>query len=293
MNIESLSEWFSAIGPEWLSAIGTVAATVAAVGIAAYTFHIGQHNKKYEGLRYVFELLDDNGHRNARRRIINLYRENEEDRIIKILRLMGVKQEDIDRKETIIIESEEIVKADFEEVGSLLINGEIPHDDFIKIYWRDIYKCWEVLENKIKEIQEKTDTSYMKNFEYLKREAIKYATKNLNVQDFRQLVKKDINVHPELKEKDYDPNSRQISFQSDEQLNDDTLNPNNIYLMDENGNQISEPQVDIKYNNSFRLVIVEIPPTPPDKKCYLFFSKNIKDIHGNSLKKDIQTDRTF
>jgi hypothetical protein len=70
---------------------------IRAVGIAAYTFRIGQHNKKNEGLRYVFELLDDNGHRNARR-IINLYDEKDEKRQEKILRLMGVKEEDIKRK---------------------------------------------------------------------------------------------------------------------------------------------------------------------------------------------------
>ncbi len=79
----------------------------------AYSIHSGQQNKKYEGLRYVYELLDDNGHRNARRRIINLYGEEKEHRKRRILRLMGLEEEEIQRKEAILKESREIVKAAF------------------------------------------------------------------------------------------------------------------------------------------------------------------------------------
>jgi len=111
-------EWVT--NPNWVSALGTIGATIGAVGLAAYSIRIGQQNKKNEGLRYVFGLLHDNGHRNARRRIVNLYNEKDENRKEKILRLMGVKEEDIQRKDAILIESQEIVKADFEEIGSLL-----------------------------------------------------------------------------------------------------------------------------------------------------------------------------
>lgn len=284
MNVESL--------PEWLSAIGTIAATIAAVVIAAYTFRIGQRNKKYEGLRYVFELLDDNGHRNARRRIINLHGEKDEKRKIKILRLMGVKKEDIDRKEAILTESKEIVKADFEEVGSLLKNGEIPHDDFIKIYWRDIYKCWHVLEKEILRIQENIDKNYMQNFKYLKEKAIEYATNNLNIQDFSQFVNKDIIVYPKLERKDYDPNLGEISFQSDEYLDKKTLTDTNIYLMDKNKGKIMESQLDIDYNNDLKLIIIKIIEKTQNKNCYLCLSTNIKDIYGNPLEEDIQTEHT-
>jgi hypothetical protein len=107
-------EWIT--NPDWISAIGTIGATLGAVGIAAYSIHIGQQNKKYEGLRYVFELLDDNGHRNARRRIINLYGEEKEHRKRRILRLMGLDEEEIQRKEAILKESREIVKADLNKL---------------------------------------------------------------------------------------------------------------------------------------------------------------------------------
>ena len=307
MNIESLSEWFSAIGPEWFAAIGTIAATVAAVVIAAYTFHIGQRNNKIQGLRYIFELLDDNGHRNARRRIINLFGETDENRKIKILKLMGVKQEDIDRKEAIMIESKEIVKADFEEVGFLMKNKEIPHDDFIKIYWRDISKCWHVLETDIKKIQE-TDKSYMENFEYLNKQAKKYKkeipkklgekftkkTQN-KVEDLDKLVIKDIIVYPIIEYSSYDPASNEIAYKSDETLNTNTLNNDTIFFRDENKMRIVESQLEPEYKviNDERFIIIKIIKKPPNKKCYLFLSKSIEDIYGNTLKEDIQSDRTF
>lgn len=102
---------------------------------------------------------------------------------------MGVKKEDIDRKGAILTESEEIVKADFEEVGSSLKNGEIPHDNFIKIYWGDIYKCWYVLEKEIRRrIQENIDENYMQNFKYLKEKATEYATNKLKIQTLVNLL---------------------------------------------------------------------------------------------------------
>ena len=284
MNIENL--------PNWISAIGTIAATFSAVIIAAYTFRIGQHNKKNEVLRYVFELLDDNGHRNARRRIINLYREKDENRIKKILRLMGVKEEDLDRKESILIESQEIVKADFEEIGTLVKNNEIPKDEFIKIYWRDIIKCWQVLEEKIKIIQETVDMSYMKNFEYLQEEATEYANNILNIQDISQLIKKDIIVYPKVEKKDYNQSLREISFLSDEHLDRETLNDDTIYLRDENEVKIIDSQINIDYNDKLKLIIIKILEKPQAKRCYIFLSKGIKDIYGNPLKEEIQPNHT-
>jgi len=284
LNIENL--------PNWISAIGTIAATFSAVIIAAYTFRIGQHNKKNEVLRYVFELLDDNGHRNARRRIINLYREKDENRIKKILRLMGVKEEDLDRKESILIESQEIVKADFEEIGTLVKNNEIPKDEFIKIYWRDIIKCWQVLEEKIKIIQETVDMSYMKNFEYLQEEATEYANNILNIQDISQLIKKDIIVYPKVEKKDYNPSLREISFLSDEHLDRETLNDDTIYLRDENEVKIIDSQINIAYNDKLKLIIIKILEKPQAKRCYIFLSKGIKDIYGNPLKEEIQPNHT-
>jgi len=188
--------------PEWLSAIGTVGATIAAIVIATYTFLIGQNNKmeederkKNEVLRYVFGILNDNRHRNARRRIINLYGENDQLRIYKILEAMGLSADQIENKEANITESKEIVKADFEEIGSLYLLGEIPKDMFIKIYWREVIKCWEVLKVDIDIIRKRFDKEYMMNFEYLNKEAQIHAGIISDIHDnFEQLVTKDIDI---------------------------------------------------------------------------------------------------
>ena len=54
---------------------------------------------------------------------------------------MGVEKDDLLRKEAILKESKEIVKADFDQIGSLLKNNEISKDEFIKIYWHEVLKC--------------------------------------------------------------------------------------------------------------------------------------------------------
>lgn len=284
-------EWLT--NPDWISAIGTIGATLGAVGIAAYSIRIGQQNKKYEGLRYVFELLDDNGHRNARRRIVNLYGEDIEYRKEKILRLMGLDEDGIKRKEAILKESKEIVKADFEQIGSLLKNNEIPKDEFIKIYWHEVLKCWQVLNKDIQEIRNSLKSeSYMQNFEELNKLAIEYAKRKKNVKDVTQLVHKDIIVYPQLNKYDYTTHPLQVSYRSDEILNSETLNNDTIYLIDENKHKITHSKLKIDYNVKLRLIIVSIIEKPKDKRCYLFFSTNIHDIYGIPLKEPQKTDHT-
>ena len=90
--IDNLVNLHWVTNPEWWSAIGTVGVTAIAIGISFWSVHIGKENKKNDSLRYVFQLLDDNGHRNARRRIINLDGEDLDYRKEKILRLLGLKR---------------------------------------------------------------------------------------------------------------------------------------------------------------------------------------------------------
>ena len=92
---------------DWLTAIGTLASTSVAVGIAAYSFRITRRSEQRAGLAQVLQLLNDNAHRNARRRIYNLYQENIRSRKEKILEIMGVKVANMD---TNYRESMEIVK---------------------------------------------------------------------------------------------------------------------------------------------------------------------------------------
>src|SRR5215467_13606817 len=97
--------------PDWLTAFGTISSAIAAVGIAGYSFYLTRRNEEKHNLSYAFRLLNDNAHRNARRRIYNLSGECDHRMQKKILRVMGVKKEDLERIDAIHTESREIVKA--------------------------------------------------------------------------------------------------------------------------------------------------------------------------------------
>jgi hypothetical protein len=155
---------------DWLTAVGTVGTVIVASVVAIQTYKTTTKIEQSRSLADVFKLLDDNAHRNARRRVLNLYKENDERRRQKILKIMGLKDEDIKRMDAIHHESKEIVKADFNEIGSLLENKIILRDEFLKIYWLDVLKCWKVLYEEDIELirQQSRYKDYMINFEHLK-----------------------------------------------------------------------------------------------------------------------------
>lgn len=127
---------------DWLTAIGTMLSAIVAVGIAGYSFYLTRRNEQRHSLAYVFRLLNDNAHRNTRRTIYNLYEEKDHRRRKKILRVMGVKEEDLGRMDAIQKESAEIVKADFDEIGSLIENKSVPEKEFLKRYSLEVLKSW-------------------------------------------------------------------------------------------------------------------------------------------------------
>jgi hypothetical protein len=133
------------LSPDWLTAIGTIGTLIGAVIIGALSLHLTRRAEERQAQRQIrgehmqrlaeiFRLLDDNGHRNARRRNYNLYLETDPTRINKILDLMGV---DLQRINTNIRESKEIVKADFDRAAYLALNEAIPKKDFLDIYGND------------------------------------------------------------------------------------------------------------------------------------------------------------
>ena len=283
-------EWIT--DPNWITAIGTIGSTLGAVIIAAYSFYLGRENEKNQGLRYVFQLLDDNSHRNARRRIVNLYGEEDEYRKEKIFKLMGLSEDEIQRKEAILKESQEIVKADFDQIGSLIKNKEIPKNVFIKIYWHEVLKCWQVLDKDIKKIQnDLNDEKYMENFKHLNDIATKYAKHKKKIKIFTQLVHKDIRVYPLLTD-DYYPSTGEILVKSDEDLDIETVNHNTIYLVDDNNEKVPS-KIDIEYKHENKWIIIRINEKPNDKKCHVYLTMDIKDRYGISLNKSIKSDFTF
>jgi hypothetical protein len=159
---------------DWITAISTSISVFVAVLIAGYSFYLTRRNEQKQTMLQVFQLLNDNGHRNARRRICNLYQESCPSRREKILRIMGVKTEELSRADAIHTESMEIVKADFDQIGSLVDTKAISKEEFLKIYWHDLLTCWKVLYDDITRIRGTGNKDYMMNFESLKSHAEKF-----------------------------------------------------------------------------------------------------------------------
>jgi hypothetical protein len=148
--------------------ITTVIAVASAI-VAFLSFYYNNKMNKLNSLVKAFEILNNNAHRNAR---IRLYRaaeipnENAKD---AHLRALGVKDEALI---TIIKESENIVLADFDQMGTLVKNNLLPVDEFLKVYWntiistyeirytndkRDLYKDFEFLYTKAKKVRDEKD----------------------------------------------------------------------------------------------------------------------------------------
>jgi hypothetical protein len=223
---------------DWFSAIGTVGGMIAAIGIGAYSLYRTRSNETKQGLSKVFELLNDNAHRNARRRIYNLYQENEDYRKKKILKVMGVKEEDLNRMDAIHKESKEIVKADFDQIGSLVEDKAVQKDEFLRIYWYEVLKCWKALyDDEIKEIRDTLgDNNYMANFEKL----VSYAEnfKNINVNKIE--ITKDVIINPKvINVKPYVATPKyKINVTFDHVMDESTINANTVSLEDRLGNDI-------------------------------------------------------
>jgi uncharacterized protein YrzB (UPF0473 family) len=127
-TIVTENPWWQNKPTEWISAIGVP----AAIAFSAYTIIRTRRSEKHQGLTHIFGLLDDNAHGNARRRIYNLYDEDGTERKLKILREMGLKEEDRNRVNAIHRESMEIVKADFNQIGYMVENDAILKDDSLR-----------------------------------------------------------------------------------------------------------------------------------------------------------------
>jgi hypothetical protein len=152
---------------DWMTAVGTVGAVIVSLWFSLSALQNTRRSEQNQYLDNAFRLLNDNAQRNARRRCINLFehRENPSD-ICTILAKMGASPRNNDHAATIYLESREIVKADFEQLGYLVYRGRINEKDFLNFYWREISRCWQVLKWNIDEFRS-SNPSYMENFEKL------------------------------------------------------------------------------------------------------------------------------
>jgi hypothetical protein len=181
--------------PEWILAWATVALALATVLIIVFSYRhekdlvdeqkrlveeqrnlVKTQKEQYqlEVLVVIFQLLDDNAHRNARRRLINLYTDDSDKQRWGTLRLMNVVKKDAGYDEHFLqsnyLESSNIVKADFNHMGALIKSELIEKRQFLESYWIEVLKCARSLRNDLNE-------SSMKNFKYLRQEAEEYRKK--------------------------------------------------------------------------------------------------------------------
>jgi hypothetical protein len=164
---------------DWMTAVGTVGAVIVSLWFSLSSLQKTRQSEQSQYLYNAFRLLNDNAHRNARRRCINLYRyKDDPSKVFEILKKMGASPRDNDHAQTIYLESREIVKADFEQIGYLVYNNRIDKNDFLNIYWREIRRCWDVLEWDIEDIR-KHNSSYMENFSTLYKHSESFAPKGI------------------------------------------------------------------------------------------------------------------
>jgi hypothetical protein len=126
--------------PLGLSVIGIVISVASAI-IASLSLFYNYKMNKLNSLVKAFEILNHNAHRNAR---IRLYRAAEipnETAKNAHLKALGVEDKHL---RTIIKESENIVLADFDQMGTLAKNKLLPVDEFLNVYWNTIISSYEV-----------------------------------------------------------------------------------------------------------------------------------------------------
>jgi hypothetical protein len=121
---------------------------IGASAVAAwFTRHYTKKSFHFNALIKAFELLNDNAHRNARIRLYKVAGVNDRDKRRTLLKELGVKNEALD---TIIAESQNIVLADLDQMGTLVKNGLILEKEFLNVYWNTIISCYEVLKEEKK-----------------------------------------------------------------------------------------------------------------------------------------------
>ena len=240
---------------DWLTAIGTISSAIGAVGIAGYSFYLTRRNEQKHSLAYVLRLLNDNAHRNARRRIYNLYGEDDRRRKKKILKVMGVKIEDLVRTDAMQTESAEIVKADFDDIGTLIENKSVRQKEFLKIYWSEVLKSWTVLCDEIEKIRQ-IDPNYMENFAKLKCHAEEYGKRQNKSQPE---VVKDVIIKPAVEDfKTYIPGPMQykIAVFFDIPI-DETTFSDKVEITNENTREKIQPELSWdRENNAARIYVV-------------------------------------
>lgn len=143
--------------------IASIAATIG-LPVSLITFYYQKKQQKFNALIEVFQLLNNEEHRQARAKVYDVYKQFSEGNVSAFK----------ENQSTIAM-----VRADFDQMGTLIDNNLIPKKIFLEVYWHTILISWKALEKNIEdEIRIRANPSYMKYFKKLKDEAENYWQKN-------------------------------------------------------------------------------------------------------------------
>jgi hypothetical protein len=277
--------WHDDLVTDWITAIGVPFSIL----ISAYTIYRTRRSEKHQGLIDIFKLLDDNAHRNARRRIYNLYGETIPERRKKILLTMGFKKEELGRVDTIEIESKETVKADFNQIGYMVQNDAISKNDFLRVYWSEVLKCWKVLCTDINSTRANLkDPKYMSGFQQLQDYALNYMDKNKMMSADNP---RDVYVGPSVVNSaraNISPNRDAIEAVFDLPMDKSSVEDANfVFLTDPSNIKV---KCDPQYNDDNKTLRLEINLNnllaSGTTELKLVIKKEVKDKGGNEMLND-------
>lgn len=137
------------------------AAAAAIMGFITYWFYRRQH--QLNGLMETFKLLNDLEHRQARENVYAIFNIYNNSHQIKVF------SEEMNKKYV------EMVHADFDQMGTLVRYGTIQKKGFLESYAETAYRCWNALQDHIKEERiTRNFDYYIENFKWLADEAHRY-----------------------------------------------------------------------------------------------------------------------
>jgi hypothetical protein len=159
----------SLVQATWVLALSTCVVGISTIlSVIIYIRDRDKQNQTTLTLE-VFKLLNDDEHRNARRFTYEAYRESKS---------MGDLTTFEDESHYRYITT---TASDFDHVGSLIKNSPTIKKVFFDIYAETVIICWKALEAHIKAERKKRKTDfYMKFFNWLNDEAVKYWHDNRN-----------------------------------------------------------------------------------------------------------------
>jgi len=150
----------------------TVIVGVASAIVSLFTVYY--RKKHYEvtekqlnltALLQVFQLLNDESHRAARRAVYRYYKN----------KIDGKAASDEEISQQIAM-----VRSDFDMIGTFVRNQLLSKEVFLDAYWDTTIMCWDaVADNIVNERKLRQNQKYMTNFEYLASEARQYKEKYL------------------------------------------------------------------------------------------------------------------